>query len=356
MSLSKSYLINGPNNVVRLTNGKKILYIFGDYHLQSNIQNECFVDDEYESMDIDKFLSMFMKLNREKQYDLFTEMYQKDLNPSMTNIRNRYIDSIQKLFRNKLVKDKNEVKINPKYPNLRFHYMDIRYNIIFFSRIFYFVDDYFRNRYINDYEEYIYFFTELKELAKITFNQTQSKDNKYVYKILNKYSDEKIKNKINELYQNIFVKNFNSLFDYIDKILNIAKEVKTTGNYNEKTDVKINELIDKIDILSKDSFTLLTDLYFIRRFLDKNYITNTILYTGLAHMIDISYILVKYFDFKITNIYYIPDKIDINKQITKYETENYQYITELVGMLTNKLPNQMPYQCVNLFDFPVDFS
>jgi hypothetical protein len=36
MELTKQYLINGPNNVVRLENKKmnKILYIFGDYHLE----------------------------------------------------------------------------------------------------------------------------------------------------------------------------------------------------------------------------------------------------------------------------------------------------------------------------------
>lgn len=353
MSLSKSYLINGPNNVIRLTNGKKILYIFGDYHLQSNIQNECFVDDNYESMDIDKFLSMFMKLNKDKQFDLFTEMYEKDLNPSMLNIRNRYIDSIQKLFRNRLVKDKNEVKINLKYPNIRFHYMDIRYNIIFFSRIFYFIDDYFRNRYINDYEEYVYFFKELKELVKITLNQIQSKDNKYINKILNKYSDNTIKKKINELYQNIFIKNYNLLQELIDQVIKVAKQ---SDQINDQTNNTLAKLLDRIDILCKDSFTLLTDLYFIRRFLDKNYISNTILYTGLAHLSDISYLLVNYFDFKITNIYYQPENLDINKQISKYSSKDYEYITELSNILTNRLPNQLPYQCVNLFDFPVDFS
>ena len=356
MSLTKSYLINGPNNVVRLTNGKKILYIFGDYHLQAHMQNECVMNDNYESMDIDKFLSMFMKLNKEKQFDLFTEMYQKDLFPSMYNYRSRYIDAITKLFKTRLVKQKDEIKINPKYPNIRFHFMDIRYGIIFFSRIFYFVDDYFRNRYINDLDEYTFFLTELRELAKVTFNSIQSKDNKYINKVLNKYSDEGIKKKINLIYQDIFVKNFNLLFEYIEQVLNIVKGIKSSGQHDDKIIMKINELIDKIDILCKDSFTVLTDLYFIRRFLDKNYITNTILYTGLAHLSDITYLLVNYFDFKISDIYYLPENYHLDKEIKKYKTENYDYISSLSNNLTFKLPDGMPYQCVNLFDFPVDFS
>jgi hypothetical protein len=32
-SLTKKYLINGPNNVVRLQYNKKILHIFGDFIL-----------------------------------------------------------------------------------------------------------------------------------------------------------------------------------------------------------------------------------------------------------------------------------------------------------------------------------
>ena len=48
----------------------------------------------------------------------------------------------------------------------------------------------------------------------------------------------------------------------------------------------------------------LTDLYFIRRFITKDYIKNGIIYTGSAHLCDITYILTKYFNFKITNIFY----------------------------------------------------
>ena len=41
------YLINGPNNVVRLADGNKILYIFGDYHFATEHQKECELDDNY---------------------------------------------------------------------------------------------------------------------------------------------------------------------------------------------------------------------------------------------------------------------------------------------------------------------
>ena len=55
------YLINGPNNVVRLADGNKILYIFGDYHFATEYQKECELDDNYDSIDLDKLLFKFIK-------------------------------------------------------------------------------------------------------------------------------------------------------------------------------------------------------------------------------------------------------------------------------------------------------
>ena len=44
------------------------------------------------------------------------------------------------------------------------------------------------------------------------------------------------------------------------------------------------------------------DLYFVKQFLDKDYITNSISYTGIDHSVHVLYILVKYFNFNITHI------------------------------------------------------
>jgi hypothetical protein len=351
MSLStKTFLINGPNNVIRLEKGKKVLYIFGDYHLSTDQQNECMYDKKYESMDIDKFISLFMRTNKDVKLDLFTEMYSYELTPSLQNYRNRYIDSIVQLFQKRLIKNKDEIKINPDYANIRFHYMDIRYHILFFNTIFYYIDNHIYNSKIHNYYNYKVIFTELKEILKLSFNTIKNRENKYINKILEKYSNPEIKKKINKVYNEIYIKNINNIFILIDKILNFIKPDLT----NEKID-KLKVMIDEIDYISKNSFTFLTDLYFIRRFLDKNYITNTILYTGSAHMVNITYILIKYFDFKITNAYYPPKKYNFNN-IKKLKTDNFKYIDELLNDFTNRLPSGDPYQCVNLFDFPDNFS
>ena len=354
MSLTKSYLINGPNNVVRLSNGNKILYIFGDYHIDANLQYECLYNDEYESMDIDKFLSMFMRKNKDKQIDLFMEMHKEELIPSMYNYRARYIDSIIKLFKNRLVKHKDEIKINPKYPHFRFHYMDIRNSIIFFNKIFYYIENNIYKNYINKSSYYIQSFTDLREMLKVTLNQIKN-ENKNIQKILNKYSNLDIKQKINKLFQNIFIKNYNKNFELIDTLLDIFNN-NNINISNKEIDEKIQNLIQELDNTLKYSFTFLTDLFFIRRFLDKNYINNTILYTGAAHMCDIIYILVRYFEFDITHIYYKPNEYNITEEINKITDNEYFYINNILTKLRNELSNSSIYQCVDLFNFPENFS
>ena len=48
---------------------------------------------------------------------------------------------------------------------------------------------------------------------------------------------------------------------------------------------------------------MFTDIYFLRRFLDKNNIQNAITYCGRQHALNYIYFLVKYFDFTIIKLY-----------------------------------------------------
>ena len=60
-----------------------------------------------------------------------------------------------------------------------------------------------------------------------------------------------------------------------------------------------NDLRDKIYLL----YGTITDIYFLRRFLDKDYIKNVLTYCGRNHALNYIYFLVKYFNFKITKLY-----------------------------------------------------
>ena len=97
---------------------------------------------------------------------------------------------------------------------------------------------------------------------------------------------------------------------------------------------------------------ILTDLYFLRRFLDKKYIKNTIVYCGLYHMFDYIYFLTKYFNFKMTNIYYK----DKSYKLDKIDTTNISYFNEFEKYLVKYDKDFIDTQCVDLFDFPINFS
>ena len=70
-------------------------------------------------------------------------------------------------------------------------------------------------------------------------------------------------------------------------------------------------------------------------------------------MIDIAYLLIKYFDFKITHIAYSDKTLDnnnienTNKIIKKKDITNYNDQLFLFSYLENN-----SYQCSNLFNFP----
>jgi hypothetical protein len=352
MALTKKYLINGPVNVARLTDGNKILYIFGDCHVDPADQTQCKLDDDHPSIDIDVLLFEFMKFNKEKQFDLFVEdggVSKLKQTYNTTSTRKQYIAKISNLFTDNLIQNKNEIKINPKYPNFRFHNMNIRNNrLLFFNTI---LSDITLYRHYIDIDYFLYKLYEFEKLITISFEDSE-KNNKDIKKILNKYSNNTIKKKINELYQDIYVKNYN-------KILKMIRDTRNMLLESEKlTDVIINIFFnswDNIrDVYINNSF-LITDLYFIRRFLDKDYINNSILYTGNHHLVDISFILIKYFNFKLTNIYHNPNNIDINNQFMKKDY-TFDYITNFSFSIVKKTSSNQIYQCVNLFDFPENFK
>jgi hypothetical protein len=121
------YLINGPNNVIRLTNDDKVIHIFGDFHLNPNSQYECELNDKYDSIDIDKLLFKFIKEEKTREFDFFIEEYKYYFKPEVVNPhRRRYIDQIRKLFKANINIENDKIITNKKYNNFRFHYSDIR--------------------------------------------------------------------------------------------------------------------------------------------------------------------------------------------------------------------------------------
>jgi hypothetical protein len=125
-NLSKSnLLINGPINVMRLEgyigNIKKVLYIYGDYHFTN--QTSCNNDL---AIDIDKYFSNEF-LEVKKDIDFFLEIPATAIMNHKMPMKNIYLDNVRNFFsRNFNIIPNKQVKKSESYPNIRFHYIDIR--------------------------------------------------------------------------------------------------------------------------------------------------------------------------------------------------------------------------------------
>jgi len=273
--LTSKYMINGPNNIVRLENGEKILYIFGDYHQDINRQQECAINDDYESMDIDKLLLKFIKKEKNIQYDLFIEEDEIDfIHMDNVTFRHMYIYKIRILINSKIEFDKNKIITNKKYPNFRVHYSDIRQSLLYFSNLTKYcftptLYKYTLSTLKNEIEYHQLILLDLKNLLIYL----ESNDNKYINKIKNVYKDENIQKKINNIFKEIIITNLNDIItntsniivyinNNIDKMINIDIYLKNIDKISNEIYLKIQNNKNSIGYLGG----VLTDLYLIRRF------------------------------------------------------------------------------------------
>jgi len=104
----------------------------------------------------------------------------------------------------------------------------------------------------------------------------------------------------------------------------------------------------RLSQLNLETFSLIMDSYFMRRFCDKDYITTAISYTGAAHSVVYVNFLINQFDFKITHIAKSTEPIDdLNKKLKA----KFDYLKFSRYFFPKTL-----LQCVNLSDFPEKFD
>jgi hypothetical protein len=367
MDITKKYIINGPNNVIRLQNNNKIIYIFGDVHLDLNTQNECDINESYETLNIDQFLVKFFN-STNTEYDLFLETQRNWIDHYINNYKSNYIEKLRQLFSKNMIFKKNKITKSELFPNIRFHYFDFRFEIDEYKKISALCNTFpsfiYYNLYIDDIIDTI---NKIKDNI-IRFKKIINKksNNKFINKIFNNYNDKNIQKKIIEIVNNYYInKTYTLLISTIDELLeHIYNNYDLIINKYLSDDLKVNinmYIHKKIDIIISKYYYLfeLTDIYLIKRILDKDYVKNAIVYTGSAHLSVLSYFLVKYFDFNITHLFYLNDN-NIN---------NIKNINDLeVSIKNNKLNhlNMLHFfyyiknidinQCINLFDFPKNFS
>lgn len=115
--------------------------------------------------------------------------------------------------------------------------------------------------------------------------------------------------------------------------------------YNMLTHL-VNSHIELSD-MSMIIFTRFMDIYFLRRFLDKEYITNAITYTGSYHSNVYIELLVKHFDFKITHVAY--------SQIPQLDKLNEKVKTSDLDDLARIFYPPIRSQCSDITHFPDNF-
>lgn len=211
-------------------------------------------------------------------------------------------------------------------------------------------------------------------------NKTSNKDNNilekqknlrtdylkyFLNKLYNSYKDKNIKFKLllelKQLKNNI-TNLQNKITKTIDNIKKIIEEIEQSKNkviltdYNffmgispYDTRIYIANLINQISILATANLIEnigFMDIFFLRRFLDKDYITNVIIYSGSLHSANYIKILVKEFDFKVTHISKSQYPIDkLNDSIKKRND-----LAEIMYLIGSNM------QCSDITNFPKKFQ
>jgi len=404
MSDQDKLFINGPVNVARLEGDvygiKKILYVFMDVHNSLVYQTEC---PTLDSIDIHHYLNKMLKDSKNlKLFDLFAEVRSSNLKKQDIPIKykEKYIHEVIQYVQNNVGDNKNKNNIT-----VRYHYFDFR-DVLYenLDKMMYNILNIIDNSVCKNYLDSNMALQLISDMMLI--NNTMRELYEYIYdKKPNSISDyskdavrktdadvmKKIKHfvdKINAKYTHKETrKNLDILFQYLHKYFDITFElsnkITTTLSYlyNGNTDSltinvhkrthssyvgygpDVSQTRADLYVLSDDfteyynniivMFTTLVDIFLLRRFIDKDYITHAMTYTGIAHSVNYIYTLVNHFDFKITHI-------------SKSSEPNIDKLNEKLKKKTDKIedlfidPSKLLFpekliQCSDMTNFPKGF-
>lgn len=382
-------MINGPINVIRMEgniNGiKKIIYLFLDLHIPITKQTKC---PDYTSLDLYQYLAINLA-NTKNTIDFMFEIGLSYTTLPDTLRRGRYIDEVRNFFNSKFneynIKKKNNEKVN-----VRFHYIDIR--DVSHKSIYEYIDNI--HQYISYMKSNYYAFnidnvnnvrdnlkkltTSLNEWHGLLFGDISEiknkNDYKFIKKIRYKYNNPNVLENLQDIYDYIdkqfgdTFNNINKMNDHLDNNLSMIEVIdkgklvysKYSGmhlwgyQHFDYIDfiVKFEKIYNAIDICILNLFSNVMDIFFLRRFADKDYINHTIVYTGCYHSLNyIQHLLTKY-NFKITHASYSLERNmnKLNDHLKKFDdpSDRLEYEKNLF------VPNLI--QCSSMVGFPKDFN
>lgn len=402
-------MVNGPVNVLRLEgelNGiPKVIYLFMDFHEPIESQTQCanVFSKDVQQYFVDSFYNLSQK--SDKFYDFFLEVYPSELAPmkikSEIEPKKIYIEEVVKMFIKIFQFDpkKNRVQTNDVFNQIRLHYLDVRdyykfqYNKDYDSlrNVLDSIRDNITVKKINFIIEHMeslqkgfHYMIKLLSNNESKVSNNLFKNTKIIKsvehpdtdsieylanKIKNSYNHLQVKNAMRELI-NITINNFKKASKFVDSAIDrfqthikklsnrtLTRDDNSNSIYNygpssQTVNLITTDVVNTIEILINEMyveyFARFTDIYFLRRFLDKDYITNAVVYSGAKHSNTYVYTLVKYFDFKVTHASYskIKNLNQLNDEIKKRSLETTQ---ELIYPIIFG-------QCSNLTNFPLDFK
>jgi hypothetical protein len=390
---------------------KKVLYVYFDIHNDINKQSKCEnIRAENITSHFVKNFDEIHKLN-DKYVDFFLETYPmlsvfKESTRDEFKYTDIYLRNLRELFKQSFTYniEKKKIYTSAEFPHTRLHYIDIRdlfiYDIMFLSlpnMIAYFNKYCWNGHYIIK-QDISYFINELNKINEkimsvqqlfsdgneTTSNKEKKQDktqdkkktkkrekmeislSKIINKIKNTYKNNDIKSKINEYSYKTLHESFNSYNNTYTTIIKYLNEIDTYINTIEKNNItRINtetEMINNFEKIYLPQLSILfreyerylwdigcymIDIYFLRRYLDKDYITNGIIYTGAHHSMNYVYFLIKYMDFKLTHYSHLGCSLtEIHKLIKNSNSFDEVY--------TQLLPQY--FQCSNIASFPKYFD
>lgn len=390
---------------------KKVVYMFFDYHYKYPQQAECSnVFSKHVNNYIFSNFQKAQSENKDVTYDFFyeitpTDVTNKGIRETSNTITTQlpYMYYFALLFQ-RLIQVDADNKIIPSklFKNVRFHYADVRdYLEAMFTKRSYILLNLASNISNMDklnlrlLSQILQISTEmyhfLKDIIDIIQNVIIQKEYKNIkFRAIMEYdffdniekNGEEIKkgieyflNKIVHKYQNddirkqlvkYVLKGYSSLeileeklYEYIKFVQGIVSFQQNTNEYSvdaygvlpEQITERIFELRNKTDDLFSTriyNMTWIMDVYFLRRILDKSYITNTIVYAGGAHTTFYAAALRKDFGFKVTHAsHHRAENLDaLNTRLERYLTSDNFFILA---------PSEHISQCSDMTDFPKNF-
>jgi hypothetical protein len=357
--------IYGPSVGFRVSMRNKIIHIYGECH---SVENVCPYPD---SISISQYINQQIKLVSSNTVDkmamdIFVELDKGELvvnnSPDTLSKISTVLASSMKIFKN---------------DNVRIHSGDIRDIISPHSKGFY------TNSYSKLFKSYLSNLDSIQNdslplqklrdgmnklysrisrmkdilMSNVSTNLIQGNKNSKLWEIV----CYKIRNSsLKDISVDTIIPYMNNVLDTLLLIMNnmddllpiVNKFDLMTLNDKYKMEILLVRLIGYFDYLSLERtyvllFQRINDIFFIRRIVDTEKITNVIMYYGAIHVQFILAVLVKYFDAKILNSTTTKMKSlsSTKDDLNKYEFEDYY---DKVSFRYDILDNQ----CIDIKEFP----